>query len=146
MNETAIIAALVVLVGVASAAFFVLGRRTGTKGEHQRQRAAQATAEQTAERITEDAKREAESVRKSAVLSGKEELIKLRESWEVEARGRREEIEREERRLQEREGTLDKKLDLLDQRDRELGRRASELGRKEKAVDERTEELERLTA
>ena len=146
MNETAIIAALVVLLGVASAAFFVLGRRTGTRGEHERQRAAQATAEQTAERITEDAKREAESVRKSAVLSGKEELIKLRESWEVEARGRREEIEREERRLQEREGTLDKKLDLLDQRERELGRRASELGRKEKAVDERAEELERLTA
>lgn len=145
MNETAIIAALVALLGVAPAALFVLGRRAGTRGEHERQRAAQATAEQTAERITEDAKREAESVRKSAVLSGKEELIKLRESWEVEARGRREEIEREERRLQEREGTLDRKLDLLDQRDRELGRRASELGRKEKAVDERAEELERLT-
>ena len=42
---------------------------------------------------------EAERLRKTAVLSGKEELIRLREEWEVEVRGRREEVEREERRV-----------------------------------------------
>ena len=42
--------------------------------------------------------RDAESLRKSAVLTGKEEMIRLREEWELEVRKRREEIEGEETR------------------------------------------------
>ncbi|MEA2764975.1 MAG: ribonucrease, partial [Gemmatimonadaceae bacterium] len=53
------------------------------------------TAEETAKRLVGDAQREAESLRKTAVLTGKEELIRLREEWELEVRGRREEVERE---------------------------------------------------
>ena len=78
------------------------------------------------------------------MLAGKEELIKVREAWEVEARRRREEVEREERRVQERETQLDRKLDLLDQKEKDLGRRATEVGRKEKTVDERQGELDSL--
>src|SRR5207249_9945610 len=75
---------------------------------------------------------------------GKEELIKLRENFEGEARARREEIEREERRLAERESILDRKYDMIDQRDKELGRRASDFGRREKSVADREQELEKL--
>ncbi len=144
MNDTLVLAALGVLVVVASAAFFFLGRGTGRKSELRRQGEAKATAEQTATRIVGDAEREAESLRKSAVLSGREELMKLREGWEAEARGRRDEVEKEERRVQERETQVERKLDVLEQRDREVGRRASELGRREKTVQQREEELEAL--
>lgn len=137
-------AALGALVG-AVAAFFI-GRRLGVSSEIARQAAARATAEETAKRIVGDAERESDSLRKSAIISGKEELIKLREAWEVEARHRREEVEREERRVEDREGQLDKKLELLDQRDRELGRRGSDLGRREKGVQEHEQELERMVA
>ena len=102
MNVIAIIAALGAVV-VASPAFFIFGRRLGRSAEQRRQVEAEATAEQLAKRVVEDAEREAENLRKSAVVAGKEELIKLRETFEQEARGRREEIEREERRLEERE-------------------------------------------
>ena len=146
MTDTAIFAALGVLIVVAAAAFFVLGRRVGSKAEHARQAAAQSTAEETSKRIRGEAEREAETLRKSAVVAGKEELIKLRESWEIEARGRREEVEREEKRVQEREAVLDRKFDVLEARDKEIGRRASELGRKEKTVQTREEELEKLVA
>jgi ribonucrease Y len=146
MNMTGIAAALGVLVFVASAAFFFWGRSAGRTAERERQGAAKATAEETAKRIVGEADREADSLRKSAVIAGKEELIKLREEWEIEARHRREEIEKEERRLQERQGQLDRKFDVIDQRDKEVGRRASELGRKEKTVGEREQELERLIA
>src|SRR5512145_2775951 len=139
-----VIAALAVIVA-AAAAFFV-GRRLGRQGEISRQAAARATAEETSRRIVGEAERESESLRKSAVISGKEELIKLREAWEVEARHRREEVEREERRVDERESQVEKKLEILEQRDRELGRRGSELGRREKSVGEREQELERLVA
>jgi ribonuclease Y len=146
MNQTTLVAALGVLVVVAAAAFFFFGRTTGRTAAVEEQRRAKATAEETAKRVLGEAEREAESLRKNAVLSGKEELMKARESWESEARRRREEVEREERRIQEREAVLDKKFDLLDQREKDLGRRASDLGRKEKAVGDRDAELERLVA
>ena len=144
MDPTALSAALGVLLVIASAAFFFIGRRSGRIAERAAQSLAKATAEQTAQRIVGEAEREAESMRKSALISGKEELIKLRENWEVEARRRREEVEREEKRIQDRETTLDRKFDVLEQREKDVGRRGSELGRKEKTIAEREQELERL--
>jgi len=144
MNSTALSAALGVLVVLASAAFFFFGRRVGRSVERERQSLAKGTAEQTAQRIVGEAEREAESLRKSALISGKEELIKLRENWEIEARRRREEVEREEKRVQDRETMLDRKFDVLEQREKDVGRRASELGRKEKTIAEREQELDRL--
>ena len=144
MNQTTLVAAIGALGIVASAAFFFFGRAGGRAATIVEQKRAKATAEETAQRIVGDAERESESLRKNAVLSGKEELIKARESWETEARHRREEVEREERRLQDRENQLDKKFDLLDQRERDLGKRASDLGRKEKSAADREGELERL--
>ena len=146
ISGTLVAAVLGVLAVAASAAFFVVGRRAGRTGEVARQAVARATAEETAKRIVGEAERESEGLRKSAVIAGKEELIKLREAWEVEARHRREEIEREERRADEREGQVEKKFDLIEQRERELGRRASDLGRREKSITERETELERLVS
>ena len=117
MNE--ILAAALGVVIVASAAFFFLGRRAGVSSEVKRLAAAKSTAEETAKRIISDGEREAENLRKSAVVAGKEELIRLREKFESEVRGRREEVEREERRIAERETVLDRTSDLLEQRDRD---------------------------
>ena len=145
MSEVALLAALGVAV-VALPALFIIGRKAGAAGEVKRLSAAKGTAEETAKRIVGDAEREAETLRKSAVVTGKEELIKLRESFEQEVRGRRTEVEKEERRIAERETTLDRKFDVLDQRDKELSRRGSDFGRKEKQVADREEELKRLIA
>jgi ribonuclease Y len=145
MNLTAIIAALGVLF-IAAPAFFFVGQKNGTRAENARQSAAKSTAEETSKRIIGDAERESENVRKSALVSGKEELMKLRENFETEIRGRRVEVEREERRISERETTLDRKLEVLDQRDKELGRRASEFGRREKTILDREQELEKIVA
>ena len=144
MNET--LAAAIGAVILASAAFFFLGRRLGTVAEVKRLAAAKSTAEETSTRIVAEAEREAENLRKSAIVAGKEELIKLREKFEQEVRGRREEVEREERRITDRETVLDRKSDVLEQRDRDLGRRASEFGRREKSVAQREEELTVLIA
>ena len=101
MGEQAILALLGVLVAVGAAVgAFAYGRAAGrTAGrvegrteEVERQRVARATAEETAKRILGDAEREAEAARKSAVVTGKEELLKLRETQEAEVRGRREEV------------------------------------------------------
>jgi len=131
---------------VASPVFFILGRRKGEGDSLRKQQAAKSTADDTSRRIIGDAEREAETLKKTAVVAGREELIKLRESFETDIRGRRDEVEREERRVAERESVLDRKYDVLEQRDKDLSRRASDFGRREKIVIQREEELERLVS
>ena len=137
-------AAGILLFVIASAVVFYIGRRIGGRTELRRQAQAHATAEESAKRIVGDAEREAETLRKSAVLSGKEELIRLREEWEVEVRGRREEVEREERRVIDREGQLNRKYDLLEQRERDTTRRTETLGARELTLTQREQELDKL--
>ena len=149
MDQMALFAVLGVLVLALPAIFFV-GRSAGVAlGQHtelERQRAAKASSEEIAKRIVEDAEREAETLRKTAVLSGKEELIRLREAAEQELRSRRTSVEAEERRVGERESALERRAEAVEQRDRDVGRRASDFGRREKAMQTREEELERLLA
>ena len=124
MTSTAWLAAAgILLFAIAGAVFFYIGRKLGRTAELARQQQARATAEETSKRILGEAEREAESLRKTGVLSGKEELMKLREEWEVEVRSRREEVEREERKVEDKEGQLNRKYDLLEQRERETTRR-----------------------
>ena len=147
MDFTAIWAAGAILVLVAGCGlFFVIGRRAGTQSETDRQLAAGNSAEQTAKRIVADAERDAQALRKTAVLEGKEELIRLREEWEAEARKRREDVEGDERRLQERTGTIERKADALEQRERDIKRTASEVAVRESSLSERQAELARLIA
>ena len=132
--------------GVAGSAvaFFFVGRKSGRAAEGLARKAAGEAAEQVARRIIGDAEREADGLRKQAVLGGKEEAMRAREAWESEARRRRDEAEKEEKRLQEREVVLDRKFEVIETRDKEVARRASDLGRKEKTVDERQQELDKL--
>src|SRR5687768_18582880 len=95
-------AAGILLFVLASAVFFFVGRKFGGRTEVRRQKQAHTTAEETAGKIVGEAEHEADRLRKTAVLSGKEELIRLREEWEVDDRGGREEVERGERRAVER--------------------------------------------
>ena len=102
MNLTVLYALVGGAAVLVSAVTFVVGRRLGVRTQETKQEAAERSVEQTARRIIGEATRESESLRKSAVLAGKEETIRLREDWEKEARGRREEVEREERRVSEK--------------------------------------------
>ncbi len=146
MSQTILSAALGALALVAAVVSFVLGRNRGVSAEHDRQKAAKSTAEDERRRLIGEGEREAESLRKASVLSGKEEVMKLRETWEAESRTRRDEVVAEERRVVERETGLERKTEAVDSRDRELGKRASEMGRREKLVADRQTELEQLLA
>jgi len=94
MNSTLLLAGLGVAI-LALPALFFLGRRAGISSEVRRLTAAKSTVEETSKRLLTEAEREAENLRKSAVVAGKEELIKLRETFEIEVRGRRVEVERD---------------------------------------------------
>ncbi len=149
MNLTALLAAVVALV-VALPVVFIFARRNGVRvgrtEELARQAASKSTAEDTARRIVGDAEREVETMRKSAVVSGKEEVMKLRETAEHEVRTRRTTIEQEERRLSERETGVERRLEQVETKDRDISRRASDVGRREKLLQTREDELDKLVA
>jgi ribonuclease Y len=136
--------ALGVLFAVGTPIAYVLGRKTGRASEDAARRAAGEAADQVAKKIVAEAEREADAARKQAVLAGKEEVMKVREAWEQEARGRRVEIEKEEKRVAEREQQADRKFEMVDGKEKEVARRASELGRREKQLEERQAELDQL--
>src|SRR5688500_11506866 len=147
MEHMALIAAgVAALVSLSAAAFFFVGKRKGSASELQRQRAAKDTAEEAAQRIVAEASREAETLRKSAVVAGKEELIALREEWEAETKKRREEIEREEKRDQDRGTVLERKFELVEQREREVTRRNEAIEEREKTIESRRMEVDQLVS
>lgn len=112
------LAALLGAAGVVAAVVgFVFGRRSGRAIEIAAQQRAKATAEDTATRILDEARRESETIRKSAAVAGREEVLQLRESLEQELRQRRGDIEREEKRVQDREAQLDRARESLEGRE-----------------------------
>lgn len=89
-------------------------------GVNHRKKIAEAqigSAEQEAQRILVDAKKNAESIKKEKLVEAKEEIYKARKESEAEIKERRSEVSRQERRVQQKEETLDKKIDALDRKD-----------------------------
>ena len=140
---------------IAGAAFYRIGRGS----ERRAAEAAGRTAEQQAARLLADAKRDAEADRTRTLLAGKEEVMRLREEWESEEKERRQELDRLQDRLVERETLIDRKLNALDDREQDIKRREQSLrdrdeslAGKETALAEsqrsaqaRLEELARMT-
>ncbi len=89
-------------------------------GVNHRRKIAEAqigSAEQEAQRILVDAKKNAEAIKKEKLVEAKEEIYKARKESEAEIKERRSEVSRQERRIQQKEETLDKKIDALDRKD-----------------------------
>ena len=82
-----------------------------------------AAAEREAEGLVRDAKREAEALKKEARLEAKEEAHKLRSEGEAELRDRRDEINKVEQRLLQREEQLDTRAIEQDRREQTLSDR-----------------------
>jgi ribonuclease Y len=134
--------ALAALAAVLAVTGFLLGRR----GERARQRREREAAKDEASQILKRAREEAETLRESALLQGKEEVFGLREAWEKEEDRRREEIERLERRHDERSEFLDRKFDSLSEREANQENRSRELDRQEQSVRDRTQNVQALEA
>ena len=69
------------------------------------------SAEAEAERIRKDAELQADSKKKEALLEAKDEIHRLRSEAERELKDRRSDVQRQERRVQQKEETLDRKIE-----------------------------------
>ncbi|RNF40570.1 ribonuclease Y [Planococcus salinus] len=105
-----------------------------------------AGAKGSAEQIIEDAKREAEALKKEALLEAKDENHKLRTETESEIRERRGELQKQENRLLQREENLDRKDDALNKREASLERKDEALAEKQQHIEQMERKAEELVA
>jgi ribonuclease Y len=110
-------------------------------------------SEQQAERVRQDAIKEAEAKKKEILLEAKEQVIRERNQQERETRERRAELQRYERRVLQKEETIDKKLAQIEKteqtlvnKERALQVRDDALGREEERYRTELERISGLTA
>lgn len=92
------------------------------------------SAEETAKRLLNEAKRAAEARKRESVLEIKEEMEKARAKFEQETKSRRIELHELERRLTQKEGNLDRKVDILEKKEREWQERQRRLSQQERWI------------
>jgi ribonuclease Y len=102
------------------------------------------SAKEMAQKIIEDAKKEADQYKRVAELESKTEWNKRRNEFEREVRDRKREIEKRERYLDERSKNLDRKADLLTKKEAEISGREISLLNLEKQITKKNEKLETL--
>ncbi|MBI3324842.1 MAG: ribonuclease Y [Candidatus Omnitrophica bacterium] len=104
------------------------------------------TAGQKAKQLLEEAARQAEAMRKQVQLEAKELQHAIRQEFEEKTKDRRAELNQMERRLHQREETIDRKHDLLDQKEKELNERLRQVSGREQAFKAKEDELVKLVA
>ena len=107
------------------------------------------SAEAEAERILQEASRDADTKQREILLEARDAAQKIRDEVDKEVRERRQEVQRLERRLISKEESLDRRQEMLTQREESLSKREKELLEKEKLLEKMQEEcmqeLERIS-
>jgi ribonuclease Y len=110
-------------------------------------------SEQRAERIKQDAIKEAEAKKKEILLEAKEQVIRERNQQERETRERRAELQRYERRVLQKEELIEKKAGQIEkteqifaEKERSFREREEALGREEERYRAELERISGLTA
>ena len=107
------------------------------------------SAEDRARAIIDEAVKAAETKKREALLEVKEESIKTKNELDKEIKDRRSEIQRNERRVEQTEFNLDKKLEAIERREQSFAAKEEEIKRQKAEVaklnEERIQELERIS-
>ena len=101
-------------------------------------------ARRNGDRLVEDARKQAEARVKEADLEAKEKRLQMQSDFDRQAQQRREEMKNSERRLQQKEESLDKKTQQVEARIAEVETRDRSLNQREKNVEKREGELDAL--
>lgn len=102
-------------------------------------------AETLAKQIVEKANRDSETVKKEKLLEAKEEIHRLRTEGERENKERRNEVQKYEKRVLQKEETLDRKMQSLEQKEVNLTRKVEDVKKKEDEVEQiREQQVQKL--
>ena len=104
--------------------------------------------EEYAKKLLDDATRKAAETKKEMEIEAKEEVLRLKTKLDDEIRTRRAEMQRSERRVNQREEMLDKKMDNLEKREEAINKKSEQTqalyDEAEQLRDKQVKELERI--
>lgn len=144
-------AVVTAVVAAIAATYWFLAKRMGVQV---------SSAQREAQLLVEEARKEAENIRKAAELEAKELVFQKTKQIERDLQRKRSDLDKIENRLRNKERTLDQKIESYDrrekglvQKERELEERAAKLAEREAAVAQleevarrKAEEISGLTA
>ncbi|MBI3757922.1 MAG: ribonuclease Y [Deltaproteobacteria bacterium] len=103
-----------------------------------------ASAEETAQLIKEEAKKEAGVMKKEAQIQAKDLVLQAKGEAEKESKERRREIQQNEKRLQNREEAIEKRAEVLETRENDHTRREQQLKSKEETLQQKDQQFSLL--
>jgi ribonuclease Y len=103
------------------------------------------TAEKIAAKITEEAEREAENKKTSALLTAKDEIYKLKEDATRDVDTKLKELKGAENRLRQKEEALERRADGFDRKEQQINDKLKSLDRREGAIKTKEDVLTRKT-
>ncbi len=138
MSTTLAILAALVALGIGLALGYFVRLRQAQSRLH--------SVESLSQKLMEDARREADTLKKEALLQAKDQIYQMKVEFEAETKERRSELNQFERRLAQKEELLDKKSDNLEGREQEATRRELAIIDRERQVEEQRAKYDHLVS
>ena len=132
--------------GIAAAVALIVGALVGWLVYRLYSQNKIGNAKREAARIVEEANLEAKTIRKDGLLEAKETMNKMRVEFENETKERKQDWQRTENRLAQKEAALDKKEDVLDKKDAALDKKLDDVEKSQKQIEETKERLKGIEA
>ncbi len=96
-------------------------------------------AAEDAARVVADAEKQAETLKREALIEAKDQIFRMKQDAEVENKERRKEITGLEQRLAQREESVDRRAESLDKREHQLSSSQGQIQKREKELDDMIE-------
>ena len=103
-----------------------------------------SAAQKEADKLIQDAKREAEKAKRDGILELKEESYKLKNQTDAEIKEKKKELNDLNQRIDNREKSLDKRDELLTERERNLDQKDKDLLAQQKEIQEKDAKMESI--
>ena len=103
-----------------------------------------SAAKKEADKLIQDAKKEAEKAKRDGILELKEESFKLKKQTDEEIREKKKELNDLTQRIDNREKSLDKRDELLTEREKHLDQKDKDLLAKQKEIQEKDAKMESI--
>ncbi len=100
--------------------------------------------EKKANKLIEEAKKEADKHKRDTLMEIKEESYRLKQEVEKEIKEKKADLKESENRLLQREGSLDKREEILQKRDKTLDDKEENLLAKQKEIQEKEQRMDEL--
>ena len=103
-----------------------------------------SAAQKEADKLIQDAKREAEKAKRDGILELKEESYKLKSQTDAEIKEKKKELNELNQRIDNREKSLDRRDELLTEREKNLDKKDKDLLAKSKEIQEKDAKMESI--